>query len=287
VTDATVEARGADAFESLVSIEDVPIDQETTPYTGPLATDSGGPGIEFHATREYRAGDPVRRINWNRYAKTGDLSTIEYREQRAAHIAVVIDSRPSAHVAAGVSLPTGATLCAYAATLAVGVLSDMGHHVSVGALGTPDPITGRSSPAWASVKEQTSFATHAVAICNNAATGSDEVVPTGMATLAADGGRRDFERLHSRLPADAQVLFCTPAVDDAAADLVELLAADGHETTVLSPRVTPGSVGGRVADLERAARLHRLQILGATVVDWDRDERLPVALGRTLETGVQ
>lgn len=287
VTDATIEAAGKAAFESLVSIEDVPVGQETTPYTGALATDSGGPGIEFHATREYRSGDPVKRINWNRYAKTGDLSTIEYREQRAAHVAVVIDSREPAHVAAGASLPSGATLSAYAATLAVGVLSDMGHHVSVGALGTQDPITGRSSPAWASTEERESFATHAVAICNDAATGSDEAASAGMATLAADGGSPEHKRLRARLPPDAQVLFCTPAVDDEPADLVESLAADGHETTVLSPRVTPGSVGGRVTDLERTARLHRLRMLGATVVDWNRDERLPVALGRTLEAGVE
>jgi uncharacterized protein (DUF58 family) len=49
--------------------------------------------------------------------------------------------------------------------------------------------------------------------------------------------------------------------------------------------VTPESVGGRVLALERAVRLDRMRGVGATVVDWDRDERLPVALARTLRTG--
>ena len=308
LTDTTVRASGTGAFESLVSLEDIPIDEETTSYTGPLATDSGGPGVEFHATREYQAGDPVRRINWNRYAKTGELSTIEYREQRAAHVTVVIDSREPAHAAARSSLPTGATLCAYAATLAVEVCSDMGHHVSVAALGTADPVTGGRPPAWASVEENASFAPRAVAICNESATGTDATPATGTATLAADGGRhdrdpstavgrfassdtgnltRERERLRAHIPTGAQVLLCTPALDDGMVDLVETLVAENHEMTVLSPQVTGDSVGGRVAALDRAARLHRFRALGGTVVDWDRDERLPSALSRTLATGVR
>jgi uncharacterized protein (DUF58 family) len=304
--DTTVRASGANAFESLVSIEDIPINEETTPYSGPLATDSGGPGLEFHATREYQAGDPVRRINWNRYAKTGELSTIEYREQRAANVTVVIDSREPAHAAARSSLPTGATLCAYAATLAVEVLSDMGHQVSVAALGTADPVTGARTPAWASVEENASFAPRAAAICNESATGSDETTTTGTATLTADGGRRDRptapdrfgsddtgipareqERLRAHIPTGAQVLLCTPALDDGIVDLVETLVAENHEMTVLSPQVTADSVGGRAAALERATRLHRLRVLGGTVVDWDRNERLPSVLSRTVTTGVR
>jgi uncharacterized protein (DUF58 family) len=67
--------------------------------------------------------------------------------------------------------------------------------------------------------------------------------------------------------------------------MVEAIRTRGHEVTVLSPSVTPASVGGRVLALERAVRLDRMRGVGAAVVDWDRDERLPVALTRVLRVG--
>jgi uncharacterized repeat protein (TIGR01451 family) len=292
VAETTREADGPDAFECRIDADDVPLRRRTTAFSGSLATDTGGAGVEFHATRDYRAGDPVSRINWRRYAKTGELSTVEYREQRAARVAVLVDGRDPTHVAAGPSLPTGATLCAYAATLAVRVLGDEGHHVGVGAFGPADPITGRR-PAWVPPGSD-GFAAHAAAVCNAAATGDDEGVtassatatPRATATATPDGGRdAELHRLLGHLHPSTQVILCTPALDDWAASTVETIRTHGHETTVLSPSVAPGSVGGRVLALERAVRLDRMRGVGATVVDWDRDERLPVALARTLRTG--
>ncbi|WP_251341665.1 DUF58 domain-containing protein [Haloplanus halophilus] len=283
VTETTVEAEGVEAFDCRVAVEDVPLRRRTSAFAGARSSDTGGVGVEFYATRDYRAGDPASRIDWRRYAKTGELSTVEYREQRAARVAVLIDGREPAHVAAGDARPTGATLSAYAATLAVSVLRDAGHHVGVGALGTAHPITG-DRPAWVPA-DADGFPTHAAAVCNAAATGTDDAVPATAAL--ADGGGGGLERLLGRLPATAQVLLCTPAVDDGVAAAVESIRVRGHETTVLSPDVTGESVGGRVVALERGLRLDRLRRLGATVVDWDRDERLPAALARTLRAEVR
>jgi uncharacterized protein (DUF58 family) len=279
VAEVTLEADGPGGFECRVDADDVPLKRQSTAFSGALATDTGGVGVEFHATRDYRAGDPVSRINWRRYAKTGELSTVEYREQRAARVAVLIDGRDSNHVAAGRSLPTGATLCAYAATLATRVLRDEGHHVGVGALGPVDPITDRR-PAWVP-PDTDGFAAHAAAVCNAAATGTEEAV-----TATTDGGRdADLRRLLGGLPGTTQVILCTPALDDTVPSMVETIRTHGHPTTVLSPSVTPNSVGGRVLALDRALRLDRMRGVGATVVDWDREERLPVALARTLRAG--
>jgi len=62
---------------------DLPLRGLTTKYHGRVPTDVGGAGVEFHATREYRRGDPVKRIDWNRRARTGELATLELREERA------------------------------------------------------------------------------------------------------------------------------------------------------------------------------------------------------------
>ncbi|MFB6195803.1 MAG: DUF58 domain-containing protein [Haloplanus sp.] len=292
VAETTRAADGADGFECRVAAEDVPLHRQTSAFSGSLATDTGGVGVEFHATREYRAGDPVNRINWRRYAKTGDLSTVEYREQRATQVAVLIDGRESAHVAAAPSLPTGATLCAYAATLAVDVLGDEGHHVGVGALGCESPITGRR-PAWVPPGAD-GFAAHVAAVCNAAATGPDGDDAVTTTPAVADGGGRsrgdvhaETDRLLAQVPAAAQVLFCTPVLDDEVVRVAESIRTRGHELTVLSPSVTASSVGGRVLALERGVRLDRLRRLGVTVIDWDRDERLPTALARALRTEVR
>lgn len=304
VVDASLSATGDTDFECRVTVEDIPV-QQTTAYTGQRATNSGGPGIEFYATREYRPEDPVKRINWRQYAKTGELATVDFREQRAAHIAVLTDSRPSAHEAADPTSPTGATLSAYAATIALDVLINEGHHVSLGALGVADPQLETDPPAWVSFDEGKSFTAHAIAVCNAAATATDgdcddgdEATPTDKSpskgphmtpessTAMADGGV-DFHRIRSLVPTGSQVMLCTPATDERIVSLVESLRGDGHEVTVLSPQTTPETVGGRTVALQRAVRLDRIRFLGATVVDWDRAETLPVALARILDAGVR
>lgn len=281
VAESTITPHGQTSFESRVSVDDIPIADQTMSTTGPVATETGGSGIEFYATREYQAGDPIGRINWNQYAKTGQLSTIEYHEQRAAQIAIIIDARAAAHVSSQPSLPTGATLCAYAATLSLGVLLDDGHNLTVMALGTPDPVRSDPPPAYASTDEQRAFAARAAMICNAATTGNDDVT-TDAAALAVDGGTVDQHRLLSRLSDHEQVLFCTPALDDAAVSITESIRADGHELTVLSPQISNTDIGGRIAHLNRTNRLFEIRTLGGTVVDWKRDEKLPIALSRAL-----
>jgi len=168
--DETLAATGETAFECRVDIEEIPL-QQTTNYTGQLPTDTGGPGVEFYATRDHQPEDPVSRIDWRSYAKTGELATIDFREQHAAHITVLTDSRQPAHAAADPTSPTGATLSAYAATIALDVLISEGHEVSLGALGIVDPQTGTGPPAWVPPEVGTAFAAHATAVCNAAATG--------------------------------------------------------------------------------------------------------------------
>lgn len=275
---------GDTSFECRVTVEDIPLPKEATPRVGQLATDSGGPGIEFYATRKYRAGDPVKRIDWYQYAKRGVLSTIEYREQRAAHVVTLIDSRPSAHVAAERTQPTGATLSAYAATRAIEVLMGEGHKVSVGALGIENPHSKRGPPAWVSPDDRGSFQARAAEVCNEAA--SEVITSNGGTELKADGGDRTH-RIRSLVPAGAQVMIFSPITDDYILDLVEVLRGDGHAVTVLSPDITPDTVEGRVTSLQRAGRLTQLRRFGASVVDWAQDEELPIALSRALELEVR
>ncbi|QLG63601.1 DUF58 domain-containing protein [Halorarum salinum] len=75
---------------------------------GELVTDDGGSGIEFHRTREYRPGDPMNRVDWRRFARTGELATVEYREERSASVVLCLDvGSPPAAGASGPDAPDG------------------------------------------------------------------------------------------------------------------------------------------------------------------------------------
>jgi len=89
-----------------------------------------------------------------------------------------------------------------------------------------------------------------------------------------------FRRFRRRLPADAQVLFFTPLLDDSAASLAHRIDAHGHLVTVLSPDVTAGDTPERgwsrssaASDSARCARG------GIRAVEWG-DRSFPVAVAR-------
>lgn len=305
-----VTPEGTTAFECRVTMDDIPVQDQTMFYTGPLATDTGGEGVEFHKTRDYQTGDPINRIDWRRLAKTGELTTVEYREQESAKVVVVLDAREIARQAPAELYPAGATMCAYAGALAIDALEDAGHQVGVAGLGLepPEPGVDHPAPAWVAPSTGRGFTGRAARVIDAATasevaasspltgtpdTAAPEPAPSqsgaspnagGSEATAADGGLGEIDRLLAQLPSDAQVLFCTPALDDHPADVVARLTAHGHQTTVLSPDVTgQRSAGQHLESMDRAHRLVELRTAGAPVVDWQYTDPLPMALAKALD----
>jgi uncharacterized protein (DUF58 family) len=240
----------------LDATDDLPLRGLTTPYAGRVATDVTGSGLEFAATREYRRGDPLGRIDWNRYARTGELSTVEFRRERAAAVVLLIDARDVAYVAADPEHRHAVERSVDAARRAFASLLDTGDRVGIAALSPADcwlpPGAGR---------EHRSRARELLA-AHPALAPTPPKQPYGTA--------RDVQRLRRRLPADAQVLFFSPLVDDHASAAARRLDAHGHPVTVVSPDATAdGSVGRRIARLERRNRLVGLRRAGIRVVDWE------------------
>ena len=50
-----------------------------------------GEGMEFHGVREYRPGDPLRRVHWATSARRGKLAVIEFERAYQQDICIVID----------------------------------------------------------------------------------------------------------------------------------------------------------------------------------------------------
>jgi len=303
---ATVElAPATDALDPAAAVEEVPLRDRATPHAGRRPADAAGSGVEFYATREYRHGDPRNRIDWRRLARTGELTTVEFREERATTTVFVVDAREAARGGAGVD---ALTLSAYAAVRGLRTLRREG--ASAGALaldGGIDPLVdpgrgplevdlfdrldvggdrgpdagtatdgGRPGPAAAGAGGETG---------HDPSPGSDDG-PLAGRDRAMEAGAERGRRLAAHLPPRAQVVFCTPLLDDEPVAVVRALATLGVPVTLLSPDVIDrDSHGGRAAGAARRARVGEIRAAGALLIDWDPDTRLSVALGRLIEEG--
>jgi len=274
-----VEATGDTALTCTRSVSDPPFGEASPRRVGTHTTDSGGEGLEFHSTREYRPGDPISRIDWRRFGKTGELTTVEFREERAARTVVVVDARRVARVTPSAGYPNGAELCAYAGERLYDALTAANVATSVTAVGLGDRDVSGGLPAddlpWAASDGGGSARLVFEAIGSAAARDDPEAVPTdgtGSArdaekgldptptAAATDGGERTggsrassdhrpdgdgedatVRRLLARLPAEAQVVLVSPVLDDWPRSLARSLSARGHDLAVLSPDATGGS----------------------------------------------
>ncbi|GAB6879097.1 DUF58 domain-containing protein [Halorubrum gandharaense] len=243
---------------------DLPLRGLTTQYHGRVPTDVGGSGVEFHATREYRHGDPLRRVDWNRRARTGELATLELREERAATVVLLIDAREDAYAAPEPEADHAVDASVEAAGQAFAALREAGDRVGIATLGPVDCWLPPGAGTDHGVRGRDLLATH----------------PALAPTPPSDGFYPSlwFRRFRRRLPADAQVLFFTPAVDDYAASIARRVDAHGHLVTVVSPDVTADDTPGRtLVRHERRERLRRLRGSGIRVVEWG-DRSFPVAV---------
>ncbi|WP_247731152.1 DUF58 domain-containing protein [Halovivax limisalsi] len=244
---------------------------------GPVETDTGGAGLEFHATREYRPTDPRTRIDWYRRARTGELGTIDYREERAATVVLLIDARRGAYRSPGPDATHAVDRSVEAADHLFSALLSAGHRVGLAAIGPRadcwlDPGAGDDHRATgrALLNEHPALSTHPPERDRSAA-------PT------ADARRRRVtdrvERLHRRLPDSAAVVLLSPCCDDEPTTIARRLWEYGRTVTVCSPDPTVAtSVETRLARLERADRLDGIRRERCSVIDWPRDEPLERAL---------
>lgn len=231
---------------------------------GTVISNRGGSGTEFFRTREYRQGDSMRRIDWNRFARTGELSTVDYREERAATVVLLVDARRAAYRARpsephAVSLSTGAV-----GQLLHSLVRDR-NRIGLAGFGRArcwrPPGTGRDHVAElrATLGSHPAFAS----------------TPPNSDHSPAE----HLDWLRRRLPDQAQVVVFSPLCDDSMLHIARKLDASGHPVTVVSPDVTDGdSVGGRLARLERANRTSELRSASISTIDWDPAKPLESAL---------
>ncbi|WP_436345663.1 DUF58 domain-containing protein [Natronorubrum sp. FCH18a] len=296
VATAECEPDGDSRFACETLLDAFPFRDRTIQFVGQAPTDDGGSGIEFFSTREYRRGDPINRIDWYRFARTGDLATVEYRRERAVTIVFVIDDRREHHCDVPDGGPGSFDLTLYAASRGVVASLEDGNRTGLATLsgdgwvepGSGSDVRRQVDDALEDARPSGSETDTPFRESRSRRPVADGGEPSGPERAPSSGPSdngslvADLER---RLPTRAQVAFCTPLLDDEAVDIVESLRTRGRAVTVVSPDVTTGagtapSPGARIAGLERANRTDALRGLGAAVVDWDREEPISVALAR-------
>lgn len=256
---------------TLECVDEVPADAitlPTTPRIGPTVTDRGGSGIEFHGTRTYRRGDPMNRVDWRRFARTGELTTVEYHRHRAAAVVLWIDAREAAYRASAGDEPHAVS---YAQAAAIQLVSAMGGRATAVGVAVVGRDTGWVAPG--------SGPDHAARVRRRLVEhpALSAQPPTG--TADARDVSTQVADLRSRLGADTQVLHLSPLTDEVAARTTHEIAGTGTPVTVISPDVTAtGTAGEQVAAIERRNRIDSLRSAGLPIVDWQPPERLGTAL---------
>jgi uncharacterized repeat protein (TIGR01451 family) len=244
----------------------VPLRRQPTRYAGSRTTDTGGDGIEFRSVREYRPGDSLTRIDWNRRARTGELTTLEFNRERATRVVLLLDTRRSAHVGPDPAGPDAVERAVAGAQRLFPALLEDGHQVGIATFGAGErylaPDTGRSHRRQGRTLLASEPAFH---------------VRTG-------GYSRPWywiPRLRRKLPSDTQLIVLSPLVDAESVRIVRQLEAYGYPTTVLSPDPTSTETPShRLMRARRRLLLSALRGAGVPVLDWAASASLEELLTR-------
>lgn len=248
----------------LASMQTVPLRGKTDKRVGRLTTGSGGAGVEFFAVREYRPGDSLSRIDWRRLAKTGEFTTIEFHEERAAQVVLVLDGREETYVADDADRPAMDFQVDAAGAISRALL-DAGDQVGVAAFG----------PRWTWLAPQLGRDHRARLRREFALAEAFAPVPPDDRFLPGLAIRR----IRKHLPGASQVVFLTPLPDDSVMRYVRELEASGHPVTVVTPDLTTTETPGQtVAQIERSLRIRNLREQGIRVIDWQVTEPIAVAV---------
>ena len=267
-TEVETEVAAETTIECVAEVPEVPLRDQTSRLVGRIVTDQGGSGVEFHRTREYEHGDDVSRIDWNRFARTGNLTTTEYREERAANVVLVLDVREAAYRSPGEGEPHAVAHELAAAEQLLSALGETTDAVGLATLGGTEscwlpPGAGRDQMTRA----RELLATHPA------------LSPYPPDEPENADHSRAVTELRRRLGHESQVVLLSPLLDSFAVSTAMGLEASDHATTVVSPDVTNHETpGGRLAATERSARVSTLREAGVRVVDWPPAEPLGTAL---------
>lgn len=247
---------------------------------GQLATETAGDGIEFHSVDDYEPGDPADRIDWRRFARTGELATVAFHGMVTAEVLICIDTSAGAYRASSESEPHAVAHALSAAAQIGDALFEANHRVGLAAIGGGTVLLPPDAGAQQVTRFQRLLQTApAFALTPPPAAKSSDADPQTH-TEATTGTEPTIDEqvaaITARCRSTTQLLVITPACDDT----IQFAHQFGsRDVTVISPDVTTDrTAGGLLARVQRADRLTALRNAGVSVIDWEPTEPLGAAL---------
>lgn len=239
-------------------------------HFGPIPSRQAGSGVDFYGLREYQMGDPLRWINWRTSARHDQqLFVNQYEQERIADVGIILDARQQSDIV----LDNGQALFEYGVQ-AAGSLSDAlltdGNKVGLLVYGFG---MDRVFPGYGKVQQE-----RILYMLGQAKTGHNFALES-LAYLPT----RFF-------PAGSQIVMVSPLVSSDVPAFTRLRAT-GYEVLLVSPDPVDfearglhvkGDVGWKIARVERALMLRKLQRMGVRVLDWQVDRPLEPLVRSTL-----
>jgi len=262
----------------------VPLQPAAAGFSGQLTTADAGEGMQFHSVREYRRNDPLNRIDWNRHARSGELATLEFHEERAARVLILIDARKSAYLAPEPDAPHAIDRSVEAAGRIATSLLDAGDTVGLAALGPVDRQDSRrinlKDTCWLGPSSGHHHRMQLSELLASHPQFSTEPPSAGTQWQA------QLRMVRRRLGSETQVVFLTPLCDGGSVRTVRRLNARGHALTVITPDTTAErTTSQQLARVGRRIRRFDLQRAGIPVIDWPADDTIDEAIARAHARG--
>jgi uncharacterized protein (DUF58 family) len=247
--------------------------------TGGLLLNQANEGLEFFGIKTYQPTDPIHKVNWRRYAKDRELTTIDYREREVSDVLVIVDARRCAAVARDRTAPTGTELCAYVANEIVNSVGNHQSPIGVAALGV-DQFDDNDGLAWVLPGTDSEGATQHRALLDTAAATVHSETGSPVSAVSDEA----FLTLIRQLRSGTHVVFISPFQDDRSVEFVRQLRSTGHEVSACAPDVTTtATAGGQIEATRHRIHLAELRQLDVGVVDWQPDDPLEESLRRALQ----
>lgn len=248
--------------------------RRTLGFTGTIPARQGGTGVDVYGVREYQPGDPPRRINWRATARYHDRAfTTEFEQERITDVGLILDVRQHTALQSGSETLLDHGVRATAA-LAARLLRD-GHRVGLLLYGEGNQWV---MPGYGRVQQA-------------------RILRALAAAAPAESGFFDSLNFLSprAFPPRSQLVFVSPlALEDD--EMLFRLRGRGYSIWVLSPDAIaceaamehpPSSLAIRLARIERALLLRRLQQGGIVIVNWSLELSLEECLRTVTGRAVQ
>lgn len=241
--------------------QSVPLRPAVTGLPGQIETETGGSGITFQTIREYQPGDPLSRIDWNYRARTGELATVDFRQQRAASVVLLIDVRGSAYVGPAPEAAHAVDRSVAGASRIFERLLDDGNQAGIAAIGDADCWLAPGAGSAHRERARELFGTSAA-----------------LSPSPPERSRRLqtwLRQLRQRLDPGTQLVVFSPLCAPMTARTLRDLDARGFPVTVISPDPTGRATTAQtLLALRRALTLTELRRASIPVIDWRPSDSL-------------